>query len=284
MSESQTTSHPSEADAEEQSIEQFEEFGAQSERYSSLWIWGQRGLFLAAILLLWQLFSGTLIDEYWISKPSLIFTQLYEWTITGEVFYHASITVQEAVSGFVIGAVSGGAVGLVLGQGERVANILEPFIMALYSLPKVALAPLFIVWFGIGIEMKIALAAVIVFFLVFFNTFAGVRNVDRELIDTLRLMGASKLQLFRKVYLPSALVWIFTGLKLSVPYSLIGAIVGEVIASNQGLGYLVQSTANQYNIAGVFAALFVLMLIALIMSESIKLLERRYTHWKEAAA
>lgn len=284
MSESQTTSRPSGADTEDQSIEQFEEFGPQSKRYSSLWIWGQRGLFLAAILLLWQLISGTLMNEFWISKPSLIFTQLYEWTITGEVFYHAWITVQEAVIGFVIGAVSGAAVGLFLGQGERLANILEPFIMAIYSLPKVALAPLFIVWFGIGIEMKIALAALIVFFLVFFNTFAGVRNVDKELIDTIRLMGASKLQLFRKVYLPSALTWIFTGLKLSVPYSLIGAVVGEIIAANRGLGYLVQSTANQYNIAGVFAALFVLMLISTIMNESIKLLERRYTHWKEAGA
>lgn len=284
MSESQTTPRPSGADAEEQSIEQFEEFGSSGERYSSLWIWGQRGLFLAAILLLWQFISGTLIDEYWISKPSLIFAQLYEWILTGDVFYHSWITVQEAVIGFAIGAVSGGAFGLVLGQGERVANILEPFIMAIYSLPKVALAPLFIVWFGIGIEMKIALAALIVFFLVFFNTFAGVRNVDRELIDTLRLMGASKLQLFRKVYLPSALTWIFTGLKLSVPYSLIGAIVGEVIAANQGLGYLVQSNANQYNIAGVFAALFVLMLISTIMNETIKVLERRYTHWKEAGA
>ena len=283
MSESQAGSRSSEASIEGTEAEQFDEVGPPGTWNSRLSIWGQRGLLLAAILLAWQIASGTVISEIWISKPSLIFAQLYAWINSGEIFFHAWITIQETVLGFIIGAVSGCVVGLVLGQAERVATILEPFIMAVYSLPKVALAPLFIVWFGIGIQMKIALAALIVFFLVFFNTFSGVRNVDRELIDTLRLMGASKFQLIQKVMLPSALTWIFTGLKISVPYALIGAIVGEVIASNRGLGFLVQSSANQYAIAGVFAALFVIMIVSMIMNVGINTLEHRYTHWKDPA-
>jgi NitT/TauT family transport system permease protein len=283
MSGSQAASRSSETSIEETTAERFEEVKPPGDRQTNLWIWGQRVLLLAAILLIWQIASGTMISQIWISKPSLIFAQLYEWIISGEIFFHTWITLQETVLGFLIGAVSGCAVGLVLGQAERVAIILEPFIMAVYSLPKVALAPLFIVWFGIGIQMKIALAALIVFFLVFFNTFSGVRNVDKELIDTLRLMGASKFQLLHKVMLPSALTWIFAGLKISVPYALIGAIVGEVIAANRGLGFLVQSSANQYAIAGVFAALFVIMIISTIMNACINTLEHRYTHWKDAA-
>src|SRR5690606_8570383 len=132
-----------------------------------------------------------------------------------------------------------------------------------YSLPKVALAPLFIVWFGIGLEMKVILTAAIVFFIVFLNTFTGVREVSAELVAILRLMGAKERHLLTKVIVPSAIVWVFAGLRLSVPYALIGAVVGEIIASNRGLGYLVAHAAGQFDTAGTFAALFSIVILAL---------------------
>src|SRR3977135_3053933 len=151
-----------------------------------------------------------------------------------------------------------------VGQTRTLADILDPFIMIFYSLPKIALAPLFVLWFGVGIDMKIILTASVVFFLVFLNTYTGVRNVSRELIAILRLMGASDRHVLTKVILPSAVSWVFAGLRLSVPYALIGAIVGELIAANQGLGYLLADASGQFNTAGVFAALLAIVLLALV--------------------
>ncbi|OUM90415.1 MAG: ABC transporter permease [Bacillus thermozeamaize] len=239
-----------------------------------------RLIILAAVLLLWQLSSGTIIDSFFISKPTEIFFRLYQWTISGELFHHLAITMEETVLGFIIGAIAGGIVGFILGRMKTLADICEPYIMAIYSLPKVALAPLFILWFGIEIQMKIVLAAVIVFFLVFFNTFAGVRNVDQELIDVIRLMGASERHLLQKVVLPSALTWIFVGLKISVPYALIGAIVGEVVASNRGIGYLIQYSSSRFDTAGVFAGLFVLMIVSTLLNSLIEFYERKFMRWK----
>ncbi len=245
-----------------------------------LQLWIQRLAILILLLLLWELLSGIVIDPYWVSEPSSIFAVLREWLVSGDLLFHVWITLQETIYGFVLGAFVGGAAGIWLGIMKRLAEILDPFIMAVYSLPKVALAPLFILWLGIGIQMKIILAAVIVFFLVFFNTLAGVRNVDKDLIDGIKLMGASQWQLFEKVILPSALTWIFVGLKMSVPYALIGAIVGEIIASNRGVGYLIQYSAGQFDTAGVFAGLFVLIVISTLLNGLIKLLEKRYMRWK----
>jgi NitT/TauT family transport system permease protein len=234
-----------------------------------------------AILGVWELVSGPLIDPFWISEPSQIFQVFLKWFGSGQVFNHIFITLAETVIGFIVGAFVGGAVGLMLGRMKKTADILEPFIMAFYSLPKVALAPLFILWFGIGIEMKIILTAAVVFLLIFFNTFTGVRNVDRELIDVIKLMGATERHVFMKVILPSALTWIFVGLKLSVPYALIGAIVGEITASNRGIGFLIQYSAGQFDTAGVFAALVILMVIANLLNGIIKFFENKFMRWKD---
>lgn len=143
-----------------------------------------------------------------------------------------------------------------------------------------ALAPLFILWFGIGLSMKVILTAAVVFFLVFLNTYSGVRNVSREQLTILRLMGANERDLLGMVVLPSALTWVFTGLRLSVPYALIGALVGEIIAANRGLGYLLSDAASQFDTAGVFAALVGIIVLALILNTAVRQAERLLMPWK----
>lgn len=229
----------------------------------------------------WQFASGRLIKPFWISSPAEIWRQLASWIATGELWMHVEVTLTETVLGFVFGAVAGIVVGLALGLNRRLAAVLDPFIVAFYSLPKIALAPLFILWFGVGLTSKVVLATFVVFFLVFYNTYAGTLAVEQELVDVLRLMGGSRWQIVRKVILPSALIWIFTGMKSSVPYALIGAVVGEMMASNKGLGYLIQAAAGQYDTGGVFAALFVLMIIATGLHELLKQSERLMLRWRE---
>ncbi|MCM3568951.1 ABC transporter permease [Neobacillus mesonae] len=242
---------------------------------------GMRLALLVVILVVWELISGNLVDKFWISKPSDIFHALYTWFISGELLFHIGITAQEMFIGFFIGAIGGALLGFLLGRWDFAAKLLDPFIMALYSLPKVALAPLFILWFGIGIEMKIVFAAVIVFYLVFFNTYAGVKNVDQDLLDNIRLMGASERQILLKVTIPSALNWVFVGLKMSVPYALIGAVVGEITASNRGVGFLISYSAGQFDTAGTFAAILILMVMAVLLNFVLGLLEKHFLRWKQ---
>ena len=249
--------------------------------HERLIVWAWRIGILVVGLGFWQFASGRLIKPFWISSPSEIWRQLADWIATGELWLHVEVTLTETVMGFGFGAVAGVAVGLALGLNRRLAAVLDPFIIAFYSLPKIALAPLFILWFGVGLTSKVVLATFVVFFLVFYNTYAGTLAVEAELVDVLRLMGARRSQIVRKVILPSALIWIFTGMKSSVPYALIGAVVGEMMASNKGLGYLIEAAAGQYDTGGVFAALFVLMIIATGLHELLKQSERLVMRWKQ---
>jgi NitT/TauT family transport system permease protein len=252
-----------------------------SARSELMIVWAWRLAIVIVSLSFWQYASGRLIKPFWISSPSIIWNQLVEWVVTGELWVHLETTLVETIMGFVFGAIAGVITGLALGLNRRLAAVLDPFIVAFYSLPKIALAPLFILWFGVGLTSKVVLATFVVFFLVFYNTYAGTLAVESELVDVLRLMGATKSQIIRKVILPSALIWIFTGMKSSVPYALIGAVVGEMMASNRGLGYLIQAAAGQYDTGGVFAALFVLMIIATGLHELLKQSERILLRWRE---
>jgi NitT/TauT family transport system permease protein len=231
----------------------------------------------------WQFSSGRLLDDFWLSRPTAVAARLYEWSIDGKLPYHTWITLQEMGWGFLIGSVTGMISGIGLGLSRSLGDIINPFIVALYSLPKVAMGPLFILWFGIGISMKIALSAITVFFLVFWNAYAGIRQNDEELTGIVRLMGASRSQLIFKIIVPGAMAWIYTGLKLSVPYALIGAIVGEIIASNRGLGYLISYSAGAFDTTGVVAALFVLMAISMTLNELISFSERRSFRWHKVS-
>jgi len=258
---------------------------------------GQRILFGIALLLLWELISGESayltinfqaftiripyqIEPFWISSPSEIISRLVELTKSGQLTFHLSITIFEMIVGFVIGASLGILIGFWLGRKVTLAKIVDPYIMAVYSLPKIALAPLFILWFGIGVDMKIAIAAIIVFFLVFYNTLGGVRSVDPELVDVIRVIGANEREILRKVVLPSTYPWIFTGFKLGIPYSLIGAVVGELIATNKGMGYLLMEYSGWFDTAGVFAVLFVLMIVATILNLAVNYTEDRLMRWR----
>lgn len=243
-------------------------------------IWLARALLLIGIVSLWQFSAGRLVSDFFIGRPSEIAETLYIWAASGKLFFHAGITSIEALLGFLLGSAIGMTFGVVLGRAQTLADVLDPFIMMFYSLPKIALAPMFILWFGIGIDMKIYLTATIVFFLVFLNTYSGVRAVSREQIAIMRLMGASESDILRKVVIPSAITWVFNGLRLSVPYALIGAIVGELIASNKGLGYLLADASGQFDTSGMFAALIAIMMLALLLNFAVKWFEKRAMPWK----
>jgi len=243
-------------------------------------IYGWRVALLVVTIAAWQgisLFKGM---AFYISSPAAIGARELQWLADGTLLFHTTITLEETVAGFIFGAVAGVAAGFVIGPQRDVGEVLDPFIIALYSIPKVALAPLFIVWFGIGIWMKIILAMVTVFFIVFFNTVAGVRNVDPDLVNAVWLMGGSAREILFKVIVPHALSAALTGVRIAIPYALIGAIVGELIASNRGIGYLVSSAASQFDTAGVFAALIVLTILATILNSLVNIVDRRTSRWK----
>jgi NitT/TauT family transport system permease protein len=233
-----------------------------------------------ALLLAWQGASGRLVDSFFISSPIDVGERLFGWIADGSLFLHMWATVYATLMGFIIGSVGGVVLGIWLGVSPFSSRLLNPYLNALNALPKVALAPLFVLWFGLGIESKVALAAVLVLFLVFLNTYAGVREVDQDLIDGARLMRATRKQVITKIIIPSAMSWMFVGLKISVPYALIGAVLGEMIAANRGLGYLVQFSGSQFDSAGVFAVLIVIALLAVGLNYLVELVQYRMQRWR----
>ncbi len=235
---------------------------------------------IGGLLVVWQLLSGRLISDFFISRPTAIFAVIVETTLDGSLLYHASITAMEALLGFIVGGALGILFGVALGWSKLLADLLNPLVLCFNSLPKVALAPLFILWFGIGLNMKVALSAATVFFLVFLNTYTGVRAVSQELIAILRLMGANRRHVLTKVVLPSALTWVFAGLRVSVPYALIGAVVGELFASNRGLGAMLSQAQGQFDTAGVFAALFAITVLSLLLNAVVKVAETKVMPWQ----
>ncbi|WP_432503150.1 ABC transporter permease [Kineococcus arenarius] len=243
-------------------------------------VWGARAAVLVVFLVAWQLLSGPVLDATVVSAPLAIAERLVEWTVDGTLWTNTWITVQEIVLGFLLGAGTGALLAYLIAPVRTLWEVLDPYLMALYSIPKVALAPLFIVWFGIGTEMKVLLAAVTVFFLVFLNTAAGVHEVDRALIDAVRLMGGNRRDVALKVVLPASLTGLITGLRVSIPYALIGAVIGELVASNRGLGYLISASSAQFDTDGVFATLIVLSVVAAVLNTLVGLLGRRANRWK----
>jgi NitT/TauT family transport system permease protein len=239
-----------------------------------------RVLIFVAFLAIWQLLSGRVINPLFISSPWDVAMRLKDWIADGSLFTNIWVTLKETLLGFLIGSVVGVLFGILLGRTPTVASLLRPFITGLYCMPLVALGPLFILWFGIGLTSKVSLAAVIVFFLVFTNTFAGASAVDRELLSVASLMGAGRFARFVKVIFPATLEWIFIGLRLAIPYALVGAVVGEILASNTGIGFLIQSSSGTFNTAGTFAGLAVLVVLGLIMSALLGLISRAGERWR----
>jgi NitT/TauT family transport system permease protein len=228
----------------------------------------------------WQFLSGPVIDEFWISKPTAILTRLFEWTVDGTLLTHSTATLTAMALGFLVGSATGVLAGFFLGRSKFFAAVFQPFIVGMSSLPKLALAPLFILWFGIGLESKVLMTGLVVFFLVFYNTFAGARDTDRELLDVVTIMGAKQRDRLFHVIIPSAASWIFTGLRLAVPYSLIGAVVSEITASSEGLGYILKRSANTFDTAGTFGAIAILVVVALILNLFVTRAEKINARWK----
>ena len=270
-------------DQQKQSIEQPSSASISAkhlQRRQSLFVNVSRLTFLIILLVAWQFLSGRYVNPLFISSPLAIGQRLWGWILDGTLWFHTWLTIQEIIWGLVFGIFSGILVGFLFGLQQELAKIFSPFIIAFNSIPKVALAPLFILWFGIDIQMKVILAAVTVFFLVFMNTLDGVRNVDQSLIDAVRLMGGKRRDIVLKVILPSATGYMLTGLRVAIPYALIGAVIGELIASNRGIGYLIDSSATSFDTSGVFAALLVLTIIAGILNAIVNLIDRKTSRWK----
>lgn len=239
-----------------------------------------RALFGVGLLLLWQYASGRLIDPFFISSPSLIAGRLFKWVSTGEIWPHLLVTVQAMASGFLIGSIVGFTVGVIFGRFHFMADVLDPYITMFYSLPMVALAPLFIMWFGIGISSKIAVSATIVFFVVFLNTFSGIRQVNPIYVHATQIMGASRWQVTRTVMLPSAAAWMIAALKVSVPNSLVGTVVGEFMSANRGIGFLIAEGTGLFDTNTVFAGLVVLCIIAGVANAAVKRAEQYLLRWQ----
>ncbi len=247
-------------------------------------IWGRVVVF-AAVVALWQLaVSFKWLDFYFVSSPAAIALRLWQLVVSGRLFVHLGITFWEVVLGFVVGAVLGVACGMAMAAGRLVPEILDPYIMALYGLPRAALAPLFVVWFGIGVASKVAVGASIVFFLCLFSTYSGMRLTDAMLLQAVKALGATKRQLLFKVRVPYAMPWIIAGLKSSVGMALIGTIVGEFVAASRGIGWYIAYAGGSYDTTGVMVGLVVLGVMSVVLNTLLRRVETRLLKWKPEIA
>lgn len=235
-------------------------------------------------LLAWELMVRyKLLDPFYISQPSRIFLDLVQLFWTGEIFPHLMITFKEAFLGLILGTFLGMFAGFVLGRIELLAKLLDPVITAVYGIPKIALGPLFILWFGLGITSKIFLSLWAVFFLIFFNTYAGFRSVDPVLTDTVKLMGANEHQIMRQVVIPSCAPWIFAGLRASLGASLLGAIIGEYLGATAGLGWMIEYAGGMFETTRVLSCTLILMGIVILLRKGLETGEKYFLKWRPAS-
>lgn len=235
----------------------------------------------AAMLSIWQaLVSAGTVDKFFFSRPSDIAGRLQQWLITGSIWSHLAVTVVEALLSFGIGVVLGVGLGFLLARVDWLAELLDPYIRIANALPRVVLAPLFLLWFGLGIWSKVALGVTVVFFIVFFNTFQGVREVDPVLLNNARMLGASERQLVRHVLVPSALTWIFSSLHVSIGFAIIAVVVGEYLGASSGVGYLISQAEGVFDTTGVFAGMTVLAAVVLAVGAGVSRLEHWLLRWK----
>jgi len=235
-----------------------------------------------ALLALWQtLVSVQVLDPFFVSRPSDIGARIVRWITSGTLWGHLAVTLEESLLGLVAGAALGVSLGFLLARSPFLAQVLDPYIKMLNAVPRVVLAPLFLLWFGLGIWSKVALAVTLVFFVMFFNTYQGVRDADPVLIDNVRMLGATERQLVRHVLVPSALTWIFSSLQTSLGFAMVGAVVGEYLGATRGLGYVISQAEGTFDTTGVFAGMTVLGIVVVIVSAGVTRLERWLLHWKQ---
>jgi NitT/TauT family transport system permease protein len=238
-------------------------------------------LLTIAVLGAWELsVRAGIVDEFFFPLPTDIFQTVWVWVSSGFVFPHLWITMQEALLAFLVGAAVGLILGFVLARIRFLERLLDPFLQMFNALPRVVLAPIFLLWFGLGIWSKVAFGFTLVFFIVFFNTLEGVKSVDRVLVDNARMLGASEKQLLRHVFIPSALTWIFSSLHISVGFAITGAVVGEYLGASAGVGYAIAQAQGVFDTKGVFAGMFILMIVVLIIDLLVNRLERHLLRWR----
>jgi NitT/TauT family transport system permease protein len=233
----------------------------------------------------WQLFTSLkIVDPFFFGQPSGVVRTLAHWiqhgTAYGSLWSQIWVTMEEALLGFVIGVAGGVVFGILLGQVRFLSDVLGPYIKAVNALPRIVLGSIFLIFLGLGMASKVVLAAVLVFFVVFFNAFQGVREVDKNFIANARILGASRLQVVRNVVIPSALTWIIASLHVAFGFAIIGAIVGEFLGAQRGLGVLISLSQNNFDADGIFAAMLIIGVIALTAEWLIGLMERRLLSWR----
>lgn len=237
---------------------------------------------LVVLLLSWQ-FAVTDATLPYFSRPNLVAARLYDLLSHHDIYRHMYVTLVEISAGYALGSAFGLTLGFILGRSQFLSAALQPYIIGLYSIPKIALAPVFIVWLGLGIASKIAVVFVASFFLVFFNTYAGLLAVNEELVRLARLMGASWPQTLWQVILPAAAPQIFLGLRTAVPYAVIGAVIGEYIGANEGLGYFILYASQTYDAPSLFAGIIILVGIVFAVNFGLTRLEGRVIRWRKVA-
>jgi NitT/TauT family transport system permease protein len=246
-----------------------------------------RVLLIAAWLGSWELAARTVIDPFYYSMPSQIWQRLVDWftdgTSQGSIWSNMAVTLEEAVLGFVIGTLAGVVLGVVLGRARFLSDVLAPFIKGANAIPRIVLASLFVIWFGLGMSSKVATAFVLVFFAVFFNSFQGAREVDKVLVDNARILGAGRWALMRTVILPSATSWILASMHVAFGFALIGAIVGEFTGADKGLGLLINHSQGNFDAAGIYAGMLITTVLALVAEWLITQLELRLTSWRPSS-
>ena len=220
---------------------------------------------------------------FFFGEPVEIFRRIWSWFSTGEIYRHLAVTLYETVMAFAIGTATGLAVGLWLALSPRAAAVADPFIKGFNSMPRVILAPIFAVWFGLGPASKIALGVTLVFFIVFFNVYQGVREVNPTVLSSARMLGANRSQLLRTVYLPSAMSWVFSSLHTSVGMAFVAAVIGEYLGSAEGVGYLILQAETTFDMNTVMAGILVLTACALAIDRLVTELERRLMRWQPPA-
>ena len=232
-------------------------------------------LMLALIILaIWE-YQPSANLRFWMSGPVEIVARLCRWIIDGSLWENLWATVLAMVIGYAIGTIFGIVLGLLFGLMPRVHRVLSPYITALYAMPKIALAPLFVITLGIGIESKVALVAITVFFLVLNSTLDGVRNVDRDLVRALSLMGAARSEVIVKVLVPATLPWIFTGMRIAVRYAFTNTLLAELIASNRGVGFMIEYYSGVFDATGTYAAILILVIMSVGLTELLTQIEAR---------
>ncbi len=221
-----------------------------------------------------------LLDPFFFSKPLDVLARVWKDFASGSIWRHLGITLLETVLAFVTGAVGGIVFGFIFARGEIIAAVFDPYIKAANALPRVVLAPIFMLWFGLGIWSKVALGFTLVFFIVFFNVYQGVREVSPTILANARMLGMNERQLLRHVYWPAALTWMFSSLHTSVGFALVGAVVGEYLGSASGLGYKIHEAESVFDVTGVFAGMLILTVFVIIIDTIVTAIENRLLVWR----